>query len=59
MRGAKLRSGVFRFYEVAPTNLAQVVSNGLFRKRYTVHMWDFFNGPSWALQTEVWLGIYA
>jgi len=59
MRGAELRPGVFRFSEVTLTNLAQVVSNGLFGKHYTVNVWDFFKGPSCTLQIEVSLGIYA
>lgn len=52
MKGAKLGSGVFRFYEVILTNLAQVVSNGRFRNCYTVHTWDFFKGPSCTLQMK-------
>lgn len=59
MRGAKLRSGVFRFCEVSLTNLAQLVSNDLFRKHYTVSMWESLKGPSCTLQMEVWLGVYA
>lgn len=46
MRGAELGSGMFRFCDVTLANLAQIVSNGLFRKHCRVTVWDFLKVPA-------------
>lgn len=46
MRGAELGSGTFRFCDVALTNVAQIVSNDLFRKHCTANVWDFLKVPA-------------
>lgn len=46
MRGAELGSGIFRLCDITLTNLAQIVSNDLFRKHCTLKVCDFLKVPA-------------
>lgn len=46
MRGAELGSGIFRLSDITLTNLAQIVSNDLFRKHCPVKVCDFSEVPA-------------